>query len=403
MKQDAYITGAGMTRFGKHLDRDIKSLAAEAVQEALDDAGITIDDLEAAYSGNAVAGVMTGQEMIRGQVVLGPLGMSGIPVFNIENACATASTAFHQAAAMVSAGVHDVVLVCAFEKLFDEDKQRSLAAYGGGIDVGAARAAAVARDVGDDAHGGGRSRSIFMDYYAESAKKYMAAHGVTPSEFASVSAKNSRHGSLNPKAQFQEALSVEDVLAAPMIAEPLTRPMCSPIGDGAAASIVMSRRGVERFGLTSQSVRVVASVVTSASNGGAAQQAIDAVYDDAGLGPADLDVIELHDASAPAELMAYSDLGLCLPDGAGPLIRSGATALGGRIPVNTSGGLLRKGHPIGATGLAQLVELYDQLNGRCGARQVAGARTGLAHNNGGNIGGDVAAACMTVLQTPETR
>lgn len=403
MRTDALIVGVGMTPFGKHLDRSIKSLAAEAVDAAMADAGISVADVQVAFSGNAVAGVMTGQEMIRGQVVLHPLGFGDIPVINVENACATGSTALHQAVAMVTAGLYDVALVVAFEKLYDQDKQRSIAAYGGGVDVEQVMEM-LAKAAADGPEAGGPSRSVFMDFYASAAREHMEEFGTTVEQMAGVSVKNSFHGSLNPRAQFQEALTLEEVLGAPVIAPPLTRPMCSPIGDGAAAAIVMSPAKAAALGLDAESVRVAACELRSGrvDPGGtdAARAAVLAAYESAGLGPDDLDLVELHDASAPAEIIAYSTLGLCGPGEGGRLISEGSTRLGGRLPVNTSGGLLRKGHPIGASGLAQIVELTDQLRGRGGGRQVEGAAVGLAHNAGGTIGTDVAAACVTILQRP---
>jgi acetyl-CoA acetyltransferase len=221
-----------------------------------------------------------------------------------------------------------------------------------------------------------------------------------------IAAKNSLHGSLNPRAQFHEVLSVEDVMAAPKIAEPLTRPMCSPIGDGGAAVVIASARKMRQIGAR-RPVRVLSSVLRSGWDHEAGAEGLSDVcareaFEQAGLGPRDLDVIELHDASAPAELMAYESIGLCAKGGGGRLIADGDTRLGGRIPVSTSGGLLRKGHPIGATGIAQVVEIVEQLQGRCGARQVTGARNGLCHNGGGNIGNDAAAQCVTILsrETP---
>lgn len=400
MKPEALIVGVGMTPFGKHLDRSIKSLAAEAVTAAAADAGIGLHDIEVAFSGNAVAGVMTGQEMIRGQVVLNPLGLGGVPIINVENACATGSTALHQAALLVTAGAYDVALVCAFEKLYHNDKQRSIAAYGGGVDVEQVlEMLARAQSGGGD---GGPSRSVFMDFYASAARLHMETFGTTVEQFAGVSVKNSFHGSLNPRAQFQTAMTIEEVLGAPMIAAPLTRPMCSPIGDGAAAAIVMSPSKAASLGLSEQAVEIAACELRSArvdaSGPSATDLAVAAAYEVAALGPDDLDVVELHDASAPAEIIAYSILGFCDEGDGGRLITEGVTQLGGRLPVNTSGGLLRKGHPIGVSGLAQIVELTEQLQGRSGPRQVEGARIGLAHNAGGTIGDDVAAACITVLR-----
>ncbi|MNZ59425.1 3-ketoacyl-CoA thiolase [compost metagenome] len=257
------------------------------------------------------------------------------------------------------------------------------------------------------AEGAGSTRSVFMDIYAMMAKKHMKQYGSTARHFAMVAAKNSRHGALNSRAQFREEMSVEQVLAARSIIDPLTLPMCSPIGDGAAAVVLVSERKARQLGLRNP-VRVAASALVSGWDFERADDSVGALaanqaYEAAGLGPQDISCVELHDASAPSELMAYEYLGLC-PRGAGAeLLESGATALGGRIPVNTSGGLLRKGHPVGASGCAQIVELTEQLQGRAGARQVDGARVGLAHNGGGAIGLDAAATVVSLLVREELK
>jgi len=408
MKLNAVVAGVGMTPFGKHLDQGLKAIGAAAVEQALADAGLEPAQLEAAWVGNAAAGLVTGQECIRGQVILRSLGIGRLPVVNVENACASASTALHQAAAMVTAGLYDVVLALGVEKLYHEDKRKSFSAFSGAVDVEAMqeimqRLQADAKQSGarSGSSGAGEKRSMFMDIYAAAARAHMSRHGTTVEQFAGVSAKNSLHGSLNPRAQFREALSVEQVLAAPMIAEPLTRPMCSPIGDGAAAVVLVSEKKARELGIP-RPVRVVSSVLRSGWDHGFGEEGAGEVcareaYEEAGLGPRDVSVVELHDASAPAEIMAYEYLGLCAPGEGGRLIDEGVTRLGGRQPVNTSGGLLRKGHPVGATGIAQIVELTEQLQHRSGPRQVEGARVGLAQNGGGNIGADVAAMCVTIL------
>jgi acetyl-CoA acetyltransferase len=409
MQMNATIAGVGMTRFGKHLETGLKGLGAEAVQAAIADAGIEAGELEAAWVGNAAAGLITGQESIRGQVILRSIGIGKLPVINVENACASSSTALNQASAMVSAGLYDMVLALGVEKLYHEDKQRSFSAFSGAVDVeGLAeimarlKRNAEASGAKKASDGAGKSRSMFMDIYASGARASMERYGTTVQQFAGVSAKNSFHGSLNPRAQFRQVLTVEDVLNEPMIAEPLTRPMCSPIGDGAAAVVIVSERKAKAMGLTNP-VRIETSVLHSGWDreqgpGGSAGLCTKEAYEEAGVGPEDLSVIELHDASAPSELGAYDTLGLCGPGEGGKLIDDGTTRLGGRIPVNTSGGLLRKGHPVGATGIAQIVELTEQLQGRAGDRQVEGARIGLAHNGGGNIGSDAAAFCVTILK-----
>jgi len=397
-----------MTRFGKHMETGLKALGAEAVEAVMKDAGIDAGAIQAAFVGNAAAGLVTGQECIRGQVILRSIGIGQIPVINVENACASASTALNQACAMVSAGYYDVVLALGVEKLYHEDKRKSFAAFSGAVDVeilapllAALSQGAKGQGAGSASSGAGEKRSMFMDIYAAAARAHMQRYGTTVEQFAAVAAKNSYHGSLNPRAQFREVLSVADVLAAPMIAEPLTRPMCSPIGDGAAAVIVVSEAKARALGVKNP-VRVVASVLHSGwdhapDEPGTVELCAKEAYEEAGIGPKDVSAIECHDASAPAELMAYESLGLCAKGEGGKLIDSGATRLGGRIPVNTSGGLLRKGHPVGATGIAQIVELTEQLQGRCGARQIEGAKVGLAHNGGGAIGTDAAAMCVTIL------
>jgi acetyl-CoA acetyltransferase len=407
MELKAVIAGVGMTPFGRHLASGLKALGGEAVTAALADAGIGADALEAAWVGNAAAGVVTGQECIRGQVILRGMGIGTLPVVNVENACASASTALNQACAMVTAGWYDCVLALGVEKLYHEDKRKSFAAFSGAVDVelmagivAALEANAAARGAGGGG-GAGEKRSMFMDIYAAAARAHMERFGTTKRHFAAIAAKNSEHGSLNPRAQFRERLTVEDVLAAPLVVEPLTRPMCSPIGDGAAAVIVVSERRARELGVA-KPVRVVASVLCSgwdhgADEPGTVERSAAEAYREAGLGPRDLDVVECHDASAPAELMAYEALGLCEKGDGKRLVDEGTTRLGGRLPVNTSGGLLRKGHPVGATGIAQIVELVEQLQGRAGARQVDGARVGLAQNGGGAIGTDAAAMCVTIL------
>jgi acetyl-CoA acetyltransferase len=408
MKMNAYVAGVGMTPFRKYLDKGLKAIGADAITDALKDAGMGTKDIQAAWVGNAAAGLVTGQECIRGQVVLRNVGIGQIPIVNVENACASASTAFNQACAMVTAGLYDVVLAVGVEKLYDLDKRKSFAAFSGAVDVEAmteimenlkknAEQSGAKKATG----GAGENRSMFMDIYASAARAHMKAYGTTVEQFAGVSAKNSLHGSLNSRAQFREALTVEDVLASPMIAEPLTRPMCSPIGDGAAAVVVVSERKKKELGL-SNAVRVLCSALYSGwdrepGEAGVAEYATGIAYNETGFGPADFDVIELHDASAPAEIMAYESLQLCGKGEGGKLITDGITRLGGRLPVNTSGGLLRKGHPVGATGIAQIVELTEQLQGRSGKRQVENAKLALAHNGGGSLGSDAAALCITIL------
>ncbi|RLQ21049.1 thiolase family protein [Seongchinamella sediminis] len=409
MKINAYVAGVGMTRFGKHLDITLKGLAGEAIREALADAGLTGADLQVAYMGNAAGGVVQGQEMISGQAALRALGIGRIPVINVENACATSSTAFNQACAMVTAGLYDVALVCGFEKLFHEDKMRSFAAFDGAVDtenangvMGALETLAARAGEEVDRANAGKTRSVFMDIYSLMTIAHMKAYGTTVEQIAGVTAKNAFHGSLNPRAQFQVPMTVDEVLASREIVWPLTLPMCSPIGDGAAAVVVVSERKAKQLGL-GKPVRVLSSALVSGFDEDEGDLSVGSLaanlaYEAAGVGPEDLSLIELHDASAPSEIIAYEYLGICGKGRGGALIEDGSTRLGGRLPVNVSGGLLRKGHPIGASGAAQIVELTEQLQGRARDRQVQDARIGLAHNGGGMIGTDAAATVVSILR-----
>ena len=383
--RDVYVAGVGMTKFAKQPDRSLKDLTAEAVNAAMKDAGQTVGEVQSCYFGNAVAGSITGQEMLAGQFLLRPLGFGGIPVFNVENACASASTAFHLAWQAVATGVHDAVLAVGAEKMTHPDKARSFAAIGGSVDVETTPADLPA------------GRSFLMDMYAESSLRYMEQTGATRADFARVVVKNQRHGMLNPAAQYGGELTVEQVLAAREIVWPFTLQMCSPISDGAAAALLVSDELVPPG---SPVVAVLASVVRSAPADGVASVtglAAGAAYEAAGIGPVDLDCAEVHDAAASAELVIYEQLGLAKLGGGAALIRSGQTALGGSLPVNTSGGLLARGHPIGATGLAQIVEAVAQLRGTAGARQVPGARLALTQNAGGWHGSDNVASVVHIF------
>ena len=410
---EVFVAGAAMTRFGKFPDTTIRALAEEATRGALDDAGVTPADIGMVFFSNAVAGILTNQEMIRGQVALRYTGLLGVPMVNVENACASASSAFHLACMAVGSGAVDVALAVGSEKLTHEDRARSFAAIGTAVDQlqlaelqqwtsSGSAASPLPEQAGSPSQAaGGGKRSFFMDIYAASSRAYMKSSGATREDFAEVAVKSHRHAALNPYAQYRTELTVDDVLASREIAAPLTLLMCSPIGDGAAALVVCSAEVARRLGAR---VRVRACCLVSGRDRGpgepgAVERAAHAAYEQAGVGPADLDVVELHDAAAPAELITYEELGLCA-EGDGPaLLASGATALGGRLPVNLSGGLLSKGHPIGATGCGQLVELAEQLRGRCGPRQAAGARVALAQNGGGFLGTDAAAMVVTVLST----
>jgi acetyl-CoA acetyltransferase len=399
MKQEAVIAGAGITRFGKHQERSLQDLAHEAIRKALADAGVEPARIEAAWAGNAAAALMTGQVCIAGQAVLRSIGIGRVPVVNVENACATAATAFHQAASMVTLGAYDVVLAFGVEKLYSPDRHRVFSVFDGCADVEHPEQLAAFTDAraGDD----DRPRSVFMDVYARWARDYMAASGATAADFAAVVAKNAFHGSMNPNAQFPAANTAAEVLASAPVVPPLTLMMCAPIADGAAAAVLMSPQAARELGVRAP-VRILGSVLASGYDAAPGEEPLlpwvaGQAYEAAGAGPGELDCVELHDAAAPAELMYYEALGLCAAGEGVRLLREGATRLGGRVPVNTSGGLVRNGHPIGATGLGQIHELTLQLRGEAGARQVEGARLALAENGGGFIRGDSAAVVVTLL------
>jgi acetyl-CoA acetyltransferase len=404
MKLNAVIAGVGTTRFGKHPDRSLSSLAHEAIQQALDDAGIPISRIQAVWAGNAAAPVITGQVCIAGQAILRGMGLGKVPVVNVENACATSSTAFQQAAAMVTFGAYDVVLAFGVEKLYSRDKQRVFSVFQGCADVeNTAALDAFVLDEGRQSEGAGQTRSVFMDVYARMARDYMRDAGATAFDFASVSAKNSFHGSLNPNAQFRDVLTPEKVLASTPIVAPLTLLMCSPIADGASAAVIMSPKAARELGIVNP-VKALSSVLASGYDYADGDQKLTAyvaeqAYKFAGVSPSDINCVELHDASSPAELIYCEALGLCGPGEGLRMLRDGETRLGGRVPVNTSGGLVRKGHPIGATGLSQIHELTLQLRGQAGSRQVEGAKIGLAENGGGFLGTDSAAIVLTILSS----
>lgn len=387
--RDVIISGIGMTGFGKFMDRNLKSLSEEAVRLALADAGITPAQVEQVIFGNAAAGVVTGQEMIRAQSSLRNTGLDGVPMFNVENACASSSSAFHIGWLMIASGQADCVLVMGAEKLTHEDKAVSFGAFSRAVDL---------EEPLPEGYQAG-SGSLFMDLYAVKARKWLDQTGGSAEDFARVVVKSRHAGSLNPVAQFRKETTLDEVMASRMISDPLTLFMCSSIGDGAAA-IVLTSPEVARQ-LDTPDIRVRASAVVSAKAHGArdlvAVSAARKAYEMSGIGPEDLDVIELHDASAPAELIHYENLGLCPPGGAIAMIRNGDTAIGGRIPVNPSGGLLSRGHPIGATGAGQIIELVQHLRGTAGARQREGAKVALAENNGGQLAGDSAVAVVTIL------
>ena len=399
--QKVRVVGAGMTRFGKYLDRGLRDLAEEAVRNVVEDAGLNSKEINAAYVGNSVAGLITGQEAIRGQVMLRRTGLMGIPIVNVENACASASTAFHLGWMAVASGMHDCVLALGVEKLSDPDKAKSFRAFNSAVDI--AELAEIEKRLGRDGEGA-EDRTLFMDLYLSMLNSEepvgQSVGGITREQMALVSVKNHYHGSLNPFAQYRQAVTLAEVLQSRQVVGPLTVLMCSPLGDGAAAVLIASDKFARDKGL--KGPRVDASVLVSErgddrSMAPSTQQAAIQAYEMAGLGPEDVDVAEVHDAVAPAELSIYEDLRFCAPGDGPKLIEDRVTWLGGKLPVNTSGGLLSRGHPIGATGLGQIVEVVWQLQGKAGKRQVENCKVGLTQNGGGHIGFDLAAMAVHIF------
>lgn len=395
--RDIQVLGVGMHQFGQFPEKSLKDLARTAVLNAIEEAQIPLKAIEVAYVGNAYAGILSGQESIRGHVITRDLGLAEVPVMSVENACASGSSAFHNAWLAVASGLYECALAVGVEKLFVGDTARS--------------AAALATSSDTEVIGG--MGFSFTTLYGLRLRKYMAKYGATQEQFAKVAVKNTFNGSLNPYAQHQKPRSLEDVLTSKPIVYPLTLLMCSGMGDGAAAAVLASPEFLARHGAAQPPVQVAASIMTAGSfikspedeervkTG--AQRAIAAAYEKAGVGPRDLEVIEVHDAMAPAELTYYEALGLAAPGEGGRLIDEGVTALTGRHPVNPSGGLAARGHPVGATGLAQIAELVWQLRGQAGPRQVPGhtgqgPRLALAQNSGGFIEGDSAVSVVHVLK-----
>ena len=413
--RDVFIAGSSMTRFAKHLDRSIKDLVKEAVNGVLSDADITPENIQAAWFSNSMWGYFTDQHCIKGQVALRKLGIEGIPITNVENACASASTALHMAWMGVASGMYDCVLAVGAEKLYDRDKLKTFKAYWAGIDVenmeeqmaawrNLVRGITLDIPVEDDSAGAGASRSAFMDIYSGMARRHMATHGTTQRQLASIASKNHFHSTMNPFAQYQRDISIDEVLAGRIVTWPLTVPMCAPVGDGSAAAILCSADFMKRL-VSPRPVKILASVLGSGTSRMVSEEHMDIAvrlsgqaYEISGVGPLDIDVAEVHDATAFGELHQTESLGFCQPGEGGPFGESGATRIGGRIPINTSGGLESRGHPVGASGLGQIYELVTQLRHEAGRRQVGDCRLALAENGGGNLGFEEAAMGIHILE-----
>jgi acetyl-CoA acetyltransferase len=362
---DAYVVGIDMIKFGRFPEKTVPEIGAEAALLALDDCGLKIQDMQALYSGNL--GQASGMV---GQRVLQEIGQTGVPVVNCANACATGATAFREAWMSVKAGVYDLVLAVGVEQM------------GKGLLGGAGGSKGIPKE-------GLLGSGLMPAVFAEAGMEHSAKYGTTFEQFAKVSVKNHHHSTLNPKAMYQIETPLETVMNAEMIAYPNTKLMCSVNVDGSAAAVIASEAKAKELGLMGRAVKVRASALTSdpwqerdlvmPDVNTCTRQAAKTAYEMAGVGPDDIDLVELHDCFATAEILHYENLGLCGDGEAGKMIDEGATALGGKVPVNVSGGLLSKGHPLGATGIANIYEVSTHLRGEAGKRQVEGARLGLTH------------------------
>ena len=361
---DVYVLGVDMIKFGRFPDRTVPGLGAEAALLALDDAGLTIDKMEAFYCGNlGQANAMVGQRILQ------EIGQTGIPVVNCSNACATGATAFREAWTSIKAGLYDVVLAVGVEQM------------GTGLLGGSGGGKGIPKE---GLLGSGTMPAVFAEAGMEHSRQY----GTTFEQFAKISVKNHHHSTMNPKARYQIETPLDEVMNAEMISYPNTKLMCSVNVDGAAAAVLVSEKKAKELGM-GRSVRVKASVLTSdpyqerdlvmPDVNSCTRKAAKEAYEMAGLGADDIDLVELHDCFATAEMLHYENLGLCEDGGAGRLIDEGEVELGGRVPVNVSGGLLSKGHPLGATGIANIYEVCTHLRGEAGERQVEGAKVGLTH------------------------
>lgn len=362
MANDVYVLGVDMIKFGRFPDRTVPEIGAEAALLALDDAGLGVGDMEALYCGNLYqASAMVGQRILQ------HIGQTGIPVVNTANACATGATALREGWVAIRAGLYDVVLCVGVEQM----GKGLLGGGGSGVRK-------------EGMMGSGTMPAVFAEAGMEHSRRY----GTTFEQFAKVSVKNHFHSTMNPKARYQIETPLEEVMNAEMISYPNTKLMCSVNVDGSAAAVLISERKLRELG-SKRAVRIRASALTTdpwtdrdlvmPDVNTCTREAARQAYEMAGIGPEDLDLVELHDCFATAEILHYENLGLCGEGEAGRMIDEGATQLGGKIPVNVSGGLLSKGHPLGATGIANVYEVATHLRGEAGKRQVEGAKIGMTH------------------------
>lgn len=415
MSDKVYVFGVGMIKFGKYLEISMKQLTGQALDSVLEDSKLAKSDIEAAWFSNSGWGMRDQQVCIRGQVALSANGLDEIPMINVENACAGGSTAFHGAWTAIKAGLYDCALAIGTEKLYHENAALVKNGFIVGTDVERTRGlikqlkkmAEIRKKRLAKKEGPGTEEkkekkgghSAFMDLYAAGARSHMKRYGTTQRQLAIVAAKNHNNSTMNPMAQYTFPMTVEQVMEDYEVAYPLTRAMCAPIGDGSAAAILCSEKFLEEHPNIG-AVLIRASALRSGSWGKdtIAARAAEAAFKMSDLGPEDINVAEVHDATAFGEIHQIEQMGFCGKGEGGPFSESGATAIDGKIAVNTSGGLIARGHPIGASGLAQMYELVTQLRGEAGERQVKNAKIALAENGGGNIGVGEAALCVHILE-----
>ena len=399
-----------MTAFGRQPEVSVKQLVHEAVSAALADAGLEADAIRASFFACTTQGALEGQHTVAGQIALRDMGLDTWPVVNVENACASGDTALYMADAHVRAGLADVALAVGVERM-TFDKQGALDWFHGAWDVHAAdKTVAALLELGEGVETPDDveepppdQKSLFMDVYASLAKFHMRTYGMTQRQLAAVAAKDHRHSVHNGRAQYRKPFTPEEILAAPVISWPITLPMCSPITDGAAAVIVCSEEAVAKLGRR-RAIPIAAIELGSGSDRAPSDldnhisaRTCARAYKRAGIGPDDIDVAEVHDATSFGEVLQTESLGL-VPRGEGAIAAErGETTIGGRIPVNLSGGLVSKGHPIGATGLAKTFELVRQLRGESDGLQVDGARWSISQGGGGFYGIEDASTCVTIL------
>ena len=413
---DVYVVGVSCTPFGKQADKTFKDLTRDAFMGLTFDAGADVaHQIQQVWFGNCGMGTF-GQRNIRGQVCFTPLVREGIfpervPLINVEGGCATASMAFHGAYKDILSGECDLSLAMGVEKtFFPGDPDRTMEIFQGGIDqLDPQEWQAYYRKAGEQSgkpfvtnSGGG---TLFMDTYAMQAAYHMKTFGTTREQIAYAASKNHAMGALNPNAQYRFTITPQEVLNDREISWPLTRAMCSPVGDGAAAALLCSGRFLRELPqrVQERAIAVSASVLTGGKyrdlvEPGLSHVAAKKAYSKAGLKPLDIDIAEVHDATSFCEIYQAEMLGFCEIGQGGAYVASGATSLGGDLPINLSGGLVSKGHPVGATGLSMIYELVTQLRGEAGSRQSEGANIALAENGGGVIGFDEAACSITILQ-----